>query len=119
MGIIHTEKLTGPSVWKGPDFEGDDSWIRPLTPAQCDELEEAVAAVQSAGKPFPDFTIEDFPLPAFGAQLRAWGDELESGRGFILVRGVPIERFDDEAIDSITGSACIWAFRCAKTRPET
>ena len=29
MGIIHTEKLTGPSVWKGPDFEGDDSWIRP------------------------------------------------------------------------------------------
>ena len=99
MGIIHTEKLTGPSVWKGPDFEGDDSWIRPLTPAQCDELEEAVAAVQSAGKSFPDFTIEDFPLPAFGAQLRAWGDELESGRGFILVRGVPVERFDDEAID--------------------
>ena len=99
MGIIHTEKLTGPSVWKGPDFEGDDSWIRPLTPAQCDELEAAVAAVQSAGKSFPDFTIEDFPLPAFGTQLRAWGDELESGRGFILVRGVPVERFDDEAID--------------------
>ena len=99
MGIIHTEKLTGPSVWKGPDFEGDDSWIRPLTPAQSDELEAAVAAAQSAGKSFPDFTIEDFPLPAFGAQLRAWGDKLESGRGFILVRGVPIERFDDEAID--------------------
>ena len=67
MGIIHTEKLTGPSVWKGPDFKDDDSWIRPLTPAQGDELEAAVAAVQSAGKSFPDFTIEDFPLPAFGA----------------------------------------------------
>ena len=99
MGIIHTEKLTGPSVWKGPDFAGDDSWIRLLTPVQCDELEADVEAVRSAGKTFPDFAIEDFPLPTFGPQLFAWGDELESGRGFILVRGVPIERFDDEAID--------------------
>ncbi|MCH2564494.1 MAG: TauD/TfdA family dioxygenase, partial [SAR116 cluster bacterium] len=97
MGIIHTEKLTGPSVWKGPDFEGDDSWIRQLTPAQSDELEAAVAAVQSAGKSFPDFTIDDFRLPGFGAKLRAWGDELESGRGFKHVRGVPIVRFDEEA----------------------
>jgi hypothetical protein len=27
--------------------------------------------VQEAGKSFPDFTADDFPLPTFGAQLRA------------------------------------------------
>ena len=99
MGIIHTTKLTGASIWKGPDFAGDDSWIRPLTPAQCDELEAAVSAVRRAGKSFPDFTIDDFPLPGFGAQLRAWGDELESGPGFMLVRGIPIGRFDEDGVD--------------------
>ena len=70
-----------------------------LSHAFCTKSEAAVKSVRSAGKTFPDFTIEDFPLTTFGAQLNAWGDELESGRGFILVRGVPIERFDDEAID--------------------
>ena len=101
MGMIHTQKLTGPSVWKGPDFDKDDSWIRPLTDAQRAELLAAVEAVQHAGKAFPDITIDDFPLPTLGAQLHAWGDELESGAGFILLRGVPIEGLDDAAIDSL------------------
>ncbi len=35
MGVIHTEKLAGPSVWKGPDFKDNNSWIRPLTPAHA------------------------------------------------------------------------------------
>ena len=99
MGMIHTQQLTGPSIWKGPDFDGDDSWIRRLTDAQRRELLAAVEAVRRAGKAFPDFTIEDFPLPTFGAQLHAWGDELETGAGFILLRGVPIEDLDDVAID--------------------
>ncbi|MED5304072.1 MAG: hypothetical protein VX665_00930, partial [Pseudomonadota bacterium] len=72
MGMIHTQKLTGPSIWKGPDFEGDDSWIRPLTDAQRNELLDAVEAVRRAGTAFPDFTIESCPLPTFGAQLHAW-----------------------------------------------
>ena len=62
MGMIHKQKLTGPSIWKGPDFDGNDSWIRPLTDAQRNELLDAVEAVRRAGRAFPDFTIEDLSL---------------------------------------------------------
>ena len=99
MGMIHTQKLTGPSIWKGPDFDGDDSWIRPLTDAQRGELLAAVEVARRAGKAFPDVTIEDFPLPTLGARLHAWGEELETGTGFMLLRGVPVESLDDAAID--------------------
>ena len=99
MGMIHKQRLTGPSVWKGPDFAGDKSWIRPLNAQQCEELLAAVAAVQNAGKRFPDFGVVDFPLAELGRQLREWGHELESGHGFILLRGLPIDALDDDAID--------------------
>ena len=99
MGMIFKQKLTGPSVWKGPNFAGDDSWIRPLDAMQCDELLAAITIVQDAGKCFPNFGVNDFPLPTFGAQLSAWGDELESGPGFILLRGLPIDGLADDAID--------------------
>lgn len=99
MGMIHKHRLIGPSVWKGPDFAGDKSWIRPLNARQCEELLGAVAAVQNAGKRFPDFGVIDFPLAELGRQLREWGNELESGRGFILLRGLPIDALDDDAID--------------------
>lgn len=99
MGMIHKQKLIGPSVWKGPDFVSDESWIRPLNAEQCNELLAAVAVVQSAGKGFPDFGVDDFPLASLGPQLRNWGDELESGSGFMLLRGLPIDGLDDDAID--------------------
>ena len=99
MGMIHKQRLIGPSVWKGPDFAGDKSWIRPLNARQCEELLGAVAAVQNAGKRFPDFGVIDFPLAELGRQLREWGNELESGHGFILLRGLPIDGLDDDAID--------------------
>ena len=99
MGMIHKQRLIGPSVWKGPDFAGDKSWIRPLNAQQCKELLGAVAAVQNAGKRFPDFGVIDFPLAELGRQLREWGNELESGHGFILLRGLPIDGLDDDAID--------------------
>ena len=99
MGMIHKQRLIGPSVWKGPDFAGDKSWIRPLNAQQCKELLGAVAAVQNAGKRFPDFGVIDFPLAELGRQLREWGNELESRHGFILLRGLPIDGLDDDAID--------------------
>ena len=53
---------------------GDKSWIRPLNARQCEELLGAVAAVQNAGKRFPDFGVIDFPLAELGRQLREMGE---------------------------------------------
>ena len=39
---------------------------------------------------------ENFPLPNLGAQLRALADELYNGRGFFLIRGLPLCRHSME-----------------------
>jgi len=48
---------------------------------------------------FRDITPASFPLPILGAVLGRLGDELRHGRGFLLLRGLPRERYalDDMA----------------------
>ena len=101
MGKILTERITGPSAWKAADFDGDSSWILQLTVAEIDEIEFALRGVLSAGLSFPAFGRDDFPLPALAARLSGIADELEDGRGFVLLRGLPVERFTAEEIDII------------------
>ena len=40
-----------------------------------------------------DITLPEFQLPAFGPKLRAMLLEVTHGRGFQLLRGVPVDRF--------------------------
>ncbi len=38
--------------------------------------------------------MDEFPLPTLGPKLRAVRDEVILGKGFHLIRGFPVERFD-------------------------
>jgi len=62
------------------------------------ELDAAVAKVTEAGLAPMAFTRETFPLPSFGATLAGMLDELENGRGFVLIRGIPVERYDEPTL---------------------
>ena len=92
------QPITGPAVWKGADFHGDDSWIHRLSADEVAEIDAGLAILRAKGLPFPDFTRDDFPLPRLSRQLKGFADELENGRGFKLLRGLPIERYSDDEI---------------------
>ncbi len=85
--------LTERSVWVGSDFENSEEWIVRLTADDIAELSDAVAMVKQRGLSVPDISKEDFVLPQFGAVLRDVSDELENGRGFVLLRGIPVEDY--------------------------
>ena len=38
---------------------------------------------------------EDFPLSTLGERLSAFRSDLISGRGFVLIRGLPIEKYSE------------------------
>jgi hypothetical protein len=38
----------------------------------------------------------DFPLPGLAARLERWRREVERGRGFVVISGVPVERWSEE-----------------------
>jgi hypothetical protein len=96
----HTEVLREPlrcaAAWRGAEIAGDPAWQIALDAAQIAELEAARDAVRARGLALADVTREDFPLPTLWRQAAAWAEELRSGRGFLLLRGLPVARWSDE-----------------------
>ena len=43
---------------------------------------------------------EDFPLPSLGDRLESFKDEVVLGKGFHLIRGFPVDRFDNWQISA-------------------
>ena len=82
-----------PSVWKGSDLAGRDDWIVHLTGEDVAELEHALTSAKGSGIPLSSITTTHFPLSAVRKRLIRITDELESGRGFVLIRGLPVERY--------------------------
>jgi hypothetical protein len=67
-------------------------WLHRLEPAHIAELEAAMAAL--AGRDIAGVTREDAALPALDSLLARIEDEVVRGRGFVLLRGLPVGRWD-------------------------
>lgn len=101
MPLIRTRPITGPAAWRGPDFAHTSNWIQPLGPSDIAGLETGLATLKAGGRGFPNFGRDDFPLGPLAARLPALARELEDGRGFALLRGLPVERYDPPDLDSL------------------
>lgn len=87
--------VAGPGVWHGRDIQHDASWIHRVDERSLDEIDRALVHAKRAGARIP-FDREAFPLPGFAAVLDGLLEELENGRGFVLLRGIPRHRYTDE-----------------------
>lgn len=87
----------GPSAWDAKAV-GDSSWIVQWTAPQLAALERATAHARATGKPLASLTAADVPLPELAAALGSWRDELDRGRGFVLLRGLPVHRWSPDEV---------------------
>ena len=94
------EMITHPAAWRGPEIQDDDSWIIYLDDAANEEIDAALAGVKAKGLAIP-FGKSEFPLPTFSEKLDEVPDRLESGPGFVLLRGLPRENYSDEDCELI------------------
>ncbi|NYE25344.1 TauD/TfdA family dioxygenase [Pigmentiphaga litoralis] len=97
-GSVHINPgspLAGPEVWSGASLRDRTDWITHLTPAEIAELAQAVAALKSAGTPDMGFDASDFRIPLVAKRLAEVRDTLEGGRGFALLRGLPMADYSD------------------------
>jgi hypothetical protein len=83
------------AAWRGETMRHRSDWIIPLSPAQIGELDRARAAVRARGLDLAAVRREDFPLPTLGPAVAAWAEELAHGRGFVLLRGLPVAHWGD------------------------
>ena len=101
MAAVLTEPVSGPVAWNGRDLARAGDWIYHLPPQAIAELDAAMRMVKARGIPLDSVTRADFPLPTFGAGLTALATELEWGRGFTLIRGLPAQRFSRHELEII------------------
>ena len=93
-----TTETRDPSAWRGPELADDPRWIVTLTDAEIADLDSALRGFQARGVPLEAMTREAFPLPVFGTALARHLDEITRGRGFVVLRGLPIARYTDEEV---------------------
>ena len=93
---MHYEPVAGPGAWYGRELRAREDWIRHVNAAEVAEIEAAIRAVRKAGIALESLNPATFPLPTFGPSLRGVLRELLEGRGFILLRGLPVERWSRE-----------------------
>lgn len=106
--------IEGPSAWLGCDLRGrEDGWIYQLSPVEIAEIEAATAAARAGGLDIAEIRPADFALPTFGTKLDRLREEVLDGRGFVLIRDLPVEGrpIADSAaaywgIGSYFGNAC-------------
>jgi hypothetical protein len=96
MQVIKHHPIEAPFAWNGADLQERTDWIRPFTPVELKEIDAALQGVKRRGLDWVDLAREDFPLPRFASALAKIAQELETGRGMILLRGLPLEYSPDE-----------------------
>ncbi|HXF67548.1 MAG TPA: TauD/TfdA family dioxygenase [Burkholderiales bacterium] len=87
--------LTGPAAWRGPQLQNDSSWIYRFDDEALDELDAALRHVERAGVQIP-FPATAFPLKRLAGELDDILEEIERGRGFVLLRGIPRDLYTDK-----------------------
>ena len=118
------ERLTGDLVWAGETLTDTYDWTYVLSEEQLEEIEVALrhfkckyyrepkrlrsaplsltpSFVLALGLPLGHISAETFPLPNLHAEFRRLSDELHSGHGFFVIRGLRVEshtRADNMAI---------------------
>ncbi len=114
---IHMSAVRSASAWRAADLAKSDEWIVRLSPTDRAELEAAAQALRSQGIGAAEFGAAEFPLPTLAPKLAALMDEVSHGRGFVLLRGLPVARHDDPTIRTIFwGLGCHWGSAITQNR---
>ena len=95
MRELLTTPVDDPAAWRGDRIAERSEWIVELDRTPVAELESAVASVASRDVDLFEVTRDDFPVPSMGRHFQALLEALEGGRGFALLRGLPVARWSD------------------------
>lgn len=97
--IASRRPITGPMAWRGKDFGPRDQWHFVLQPEHLAEIEAAVPGLE--GRELSDIAAVDFPLPKLGRQLKEMNETLRSGRGFVLLTGIDVDKYAEDTLRRI------------------
>ena len=79
------------SAWYGPDLKNRTDWIERLSEAEIAEVESTARELAKSSVDLTSIGSDDFPLPTLGPRLHDLLNEVLDGRGFVLIRALPVQ----------------------------
>lgn len=101
METIHTEIVTGPCAWKGSELKSEESWIYHFSNEELAELDSALRDVKRNRLDLEEVGRPQFRLPLLAPKLEQFLLEIHLGRGFVVLRGLPVSRYSDQDVGII------------------
>ena len=98
MSTMKAEAIAGPKAWPGADMTRSTDWNRTLSAPAVAELDAATRGLERRGLAWPRFGSDDFPLPTFFARAVERPRRAGRGRGFVLLRGIPVDRYTPDEL---------------------
>ena len=98
MTPMINNRIEHPSAWKANDFSSKDDYAIDLEPQHIDALARALNQVKRAGLELEQITQSTFALNDLQDLIDQIFAELLDGRGFLLLRGWPVDDYSLEDI---------------------
>jgi len=86
-------EIPGSSAWYGPEVATRTDWIHTVGDEEIAEIELAMQRLEESGLEPTTLRREDFLLPTLGPRLKRILAEVVEGRGFVLLRGLPVHEW--------------------------
>ncbi len=86
--------VVDPASWSPEDISGSAGWIYTLNDDEIAEIVAAVDTVAARGLDIMDIDTESFALPGLSGSLSELREEIVFGRGFAMIRGLPVAGLD-------------------------
>lgn len=92
------EPIRTGAAWFADDLRNDKSWQFEMSQSEQDELAALAEHLDESMKGVEQIELTDCELPSLGPRLQQLQEELETGRGLAILRGVPL---DGRSIESV------------------
>ncbi len=92
---------SGRSVWLGKDIVQTDDWIVRLSPATIEEIDASVSRFRGRNAYDTPVERDEFPLTTMAEDLARMRQEIATGRGFFVFRGLDKDRYSDNELGLI------------------
>ena len=96
-----------PAAWTSASFASEDDYIVPITPDDRATIVAAIHRLRDAGRlavPVETLTKDEFAFGALSAKLERAYEDVRSGRGFTIMRRLPLD--DQLTLDEFR--AAVW-----------
>lgn len=90
------QPIDHPAAWTVPSLGGKEAISIDLADRHVAAFECALAALKQFSDDHEGITSARFPLDPIVEDVSAWRAEMREGRGIVILRGLPVTRYDPE-----------------------